>query len=151
LFAIGFSTSLWLAYQHAYGPTVSVPVGLGALLVITAGLIGYGRAQVAVDTGTFLAGRARVPLWAVGEVTALTADQAKAERGQAADPRAYLFIRSYAPNAVRVVIDDPADPVPYWLVSSRRPDRLADALIAARDAAGHSQPSGEAKRRSRDR
>ena len=29
---------------------------------------------------------------------------------------------------VRVEITDPADPAPYWLVSSRHPDALAGAL-----------------------
>jgi hypothetical protein len=36
---------------------------------------------------------------------------------------------------IRVWVDDPADPVPYWLVSTRSPQRLAAALEAARDAA----------------
>ena len=31
---------------------------------------------------------------------------------------------------VRVPVEDPADPAPYWLVSSRRPDQLAAALRA---------------------
>ncbi|HWB36700.1 MAG TPA: DUF3093 family protein, partial [Rugosimonospora sp.] len=30
-----------------------------------------------------------------------------------------------------VVLDDPDDPTPYWIVSSRRPRRLAAALVAA--------------------
>ena len=37
-------------------------------------------------------------------------------------------LRPYLSRAVRIGIDDPADPTPYWLVSSRRPDRLAAAL-----------------------
>jgi Protein of unknown function (DUF3093) len=32
---------------------------------------------------------------------------------------------------VEITLADPADPVPYWLVSSRRPDQLATALTAA--------------------
>jgi hypothetical protein len=32
---------------------------------------------------------------------------------------------------VRVEITDPADPAPYWLVSSRRPVELAEALSRA--------------------
>jgi hypothetical protein len=31
-----------------------------------------------------------------------------------------------------VEIVDPADPTPYWLLSSRRPQALADAIAAAR-------------------
>jgi hypothetical protein len=30
-----------------------------------------------------------------------------------------------------VTVTDPADPAPYWLVSTRRPAELADALASA--------------------
>ena len=35
----------------------------------------------------------------------------------------------------RVMRYDPADPTPYWVVSARHPERLARALLAAREAA----------------
>ncbi|MGH3340752.1 MAG: DUF3093 family protein [Propionibacteriaceae bacterium] len=31
-------------------------------------------------------------------------------------------------TAVEITLEDAVDPVPYWLVSTRRPQRLADAL-----------------------
>jgi hypothetical protein len=54
--------------------------------------------------------------------------------GPAADARAYLLLRPYLKRAVKVQITDPADPTPYWLVSSRHPEALAGALNAARTA-----------------
>ena len=48
--------------------------------------------------------------------------------GVDADARAYLLLRPYLKRAVRVEITDPADPTPYWLVSTRHPDRLAEAV-----------------------
>jgi hypothetical protein len=36
------------------------------------------------------------------------------------------------PGAVQVLLDDPADPTPYWLVSTRHPERLAATLLAGR-------------------
>jgi hypothetical protein len=38
------------------------------------------------------------------------------------------MLRPYLSRAVRVEIDDPADPAPYWLLSTRHPERLAAAL-----------------------
>ena len=128
------TVSVWLAAQHVYGPRVSMPVAAGVLLVSSAGLIAYGRAEVAVESDGFVAGRARLPLWAVGEIAPLGADQARAARGTEADPRAFLLVRGYIGPMVRVGVEDPADPVPYWLVSTRRPDELAKSLSAARDA-----------------
>jgi Protein of unknown function (DUF3093) len=126
--------SVWLAVHHVYGPQVSLPVAAGVLLLSSAGLIAYGRAVVAVEPYGFVAGRARLPLWAVGEIVGLDADRARAARGSEADPRAFLLVRGYIEPMVRVDVEDPADPVPYWLVSTRHPDELAAALSAARDA-----------------
>ena len=66
-----------------------------------------------------------------GAVAALDADQTRLVSGRDADARAYLLLRPYLNRAVRVEITDPADPTPYWLVSSRHPEALAAALGAA--------------------
>ena len=54
------------------------------------------------------------------------------ERGVRLDARAYLLIRGWIPGLVRVELDDPDDPTPYWLVSTRHPVRLAAALSRGR-------------------
>jgi hypothetical protein len=131
LLALLLAGAVWLAYQHAYGPRVSVPAGLLTFALGAAVLGGYGAARVAVEPDGLVAGRARLPLWAVGEVTVLDPAAARRARGPDADPRAYLVLRSYLPGAVRVVVDDLADPVPYWYISTRHPDELAAALTAA--------------------
>lgn len=122
--------AIWLVYERAYGLRVSAPVALVVLAVGGAVLAMYGRVVVAVDSEFFVAGRARLPLWAIGEVEALDAPSARLLRGPRGDPRAFLVVRSYAPSAVRVAVEDPADPVPYWLISTRHPKELADALRA---------------------
>jgi len=48
-----------------------------------------------------------------------------------ADARAFLLLRPYLRRAVMVPVQDPADPTPYWLVSTRQPERLVRALVAA--------------------
>lgn len=133
LLAAGLAGSIWLAYDVPYGPAVSLPAGLGVLVLAAITLIVYGRVLVAVGPEGFRAGRATLPAWAIGEVSALDPEAARAARGRDADPRAYLLIRGYVPGAVRVDVDDPDDPVPYWLVSTRNPQRLAIALRTARD------------------
>ena len=128
------TVSVWLAVQHVYGPWVSIPAAAGVLLLSSLGLVGYGAVVVAVEPDGFVAGRARLPLWVVGDVAALSTDRARAARGPAADPRAFLLVRGYIGPMVQVTVEDSADPVPYWLVSTRHPDQLAAALSAARDA-----------------
>ncbi len=130
-----FLASLWVAYVAWTGYVWALLVtGAGAL--ITAGvLIGYGSARIRVADCVLEAGRAVIPLSAVGTVRALSAEEARELRGPKADPRAYLLLRAYLPRAVYVEVADPADPTPYWYLSTRRPDELVAALVAARACA----------------
>ena len=126
LIAFLVATPLWLALS-ATGVVVVVWVGM---------FVSYGSARVSVGGGVLTAGRARVPVAQLGDVQALDPDATRLLVGREADARAYLLIRPYVRRAVRVDIADPADPAPYWLVSTRRPDRLVAALLAARTEQG---------------
>jgi len=77
------------------------------------------------------AGRAHLPLAVVKDVRAVEGDEATAERGVRLDARAFLLIRGWIPGIVRVDLDDPSDPTPYWLISTRHPRRLAAAIRGA--------------------
>ena len=52
-----------------------------------------------------------------------------------ADPAAYLCLRSWTSRTVLVEVEDPEDPHPYWLVTTRHGHDLAPVLAAARDSA----------------
>jgi DUF3093 family protein len=83
---------------------------------------------VDVDDALFTAGRARLPRSAIASVAAFTGQEATAQRGTKLDARAWLLLRGWIPGLVKVQLDDPSDPTPYWLVSTRHPVELADAL-----------------------
>ncbi|PPF85224.1 DUF3093 domain-containing protein [Subtercola sp. Z020] len=86
---------------------------------------------VSVGDGMLVAGKARIPLSLVGAPEALTGSAAVMARGQKLDARAWLCIRGWIQPVVRVSILDPDDPVPYWLISSRKPQELVAALQGA--------------------
>ncbi|WP_416958314.1 DUF3093 domain-containing protein [Nocardioides sp. T5] len=130
-----FVASLWLAVLAATPEVVAWSVTALAMGVLVVMFVGYGRPRVSVDGTTFRAGRAHIPLELVGPATALEADDVRRQAGVDADARAYLLLRPYLKRGVRVDIADPADPTPYWLVSSRRPDALVSALEAGRTRA----------------
>lgn len=103
----------------------------------------YGGALVAVEGDRLVAGRARIEVEHLGEARALDAAEADRVAGRDADARAYLLLRPYLRRAVQVPIDDPADPAPYWLISSRHPQALAKALNQARAAGRSAQDLGD--------
>jgi hypothetical protein len=129
---------------------VGYPLGLpaGAVTFLLAGgatvwVLVSAAALVVVSTEHLTAGRAWLPLAATGSVTALDEAQAAALRGTGADARAYLLLRPWVARAVRVDVEDPDDPAPYWYVSTRHPDELARALrVAGRTPDVPERPDG---------
>jgi hypothetical protein len=120
--------SLWLAMIVALPATAAWTITAIAMAGLALGLVAYGAARVTVDGGFLRAGRARIAGLHLGESSALDAEATRRISGAEADARAYLLLRPYVKRAVQVEITDPADPAPYWLISTRHPDDLARAL-----------------------
>lgn len=104
------------------------------LLPATAvGLWWFGRLRVAVAGGSgepeLIVDDARLPLRYVADAIPLDAAGQRELLGPAAEPLAFVVRRPWIKGAVQVVLDDPADPTPYWLISAPDPERLAAALI----------------------
>jgi hypothetical protein len=122
----------------AYGFPLGLPVGL-VTFAVSQGLVTWWLVSTApvvvVDDRVFRAGRARLPLRHVGRIAPLDPAQTRDARGRLADPAAYLCLRGWVSRSVLVEVDDPDDPHPYWLVSTRHGHALATALAPARDAA----------------
>jgi hypothetical protein len=122
--------SLWLAVVVALPQAAAWTVTGLALLLMAGGFWAYGAPRVAVAGGVLTAGRASIPVSLLGEVLPLDADAMRRAAGVDADARAHLLLRPYLKRGVRVDVVDPDDPTPYWLLSCRRPDRLAAAIRA---------------------
>ena len=107
-----------------------------AVLVLFGGAFGWvlvtAAAVVRVEGETLTAGRAHIPVSALGPVVVLDAELARAVRGPESDPAAYHLIRGWVPAGVKAAVVDPNDPTPYWFVATRRPAELAAAIEAAR-------------------
>lgn len=106
------------------------------LLPLTAlGLWWLGRIRIVVAGGELRVDDARLPLRFVADAIPLDVEGRREALGVGADPLAFVVQRPWVAGAVQVVLDDPADSTPFWVVSSREPSRLAEAVLTARDAA----------------
>lgn len=111
---------LWLPYA------LLLPVAAVALLWL-------GRVEVSVvDPGTGNAelwvGRAHLPASVITRSATVPKSAKSAALGRQLDPAAYVVHRAWVGPLVLLVLDDPDDPTPYWLVSARHPDRVLAAL-----------------------
>jgi hypothetical protein len=102
------------------------------LPLATVGLWWLGRVRVEVSNGELRVDDAHIALRYVGEVTPLSPADKRDLLGPYSDPEAFVIQRPWIGGAVRVQVLDDADPTPYWLISSRDPEKLATALQDAR-------------------
>ncbi len=84
--------------------------------------------RVQVVAGELHAGSAHIPLGLLGEVTVLDRSGVRRAMGPELDARAFVCLRAWVDGAVRVEVTDPGDPTPYWIVSTRWPEALAEAI-----------------------
>lgn len=131
-FLVGVSFALILL---PFGPLPLLGGLVGGTAVAAVVASSYGSVRIRVVGGSLIAGEARIPVTALGEAEVLDPEQARAWRTYKADTRAFLLLRAYIPRALRVEVTDPEDPTPYLYLSTREPERLAEALKAAREAA----------------
>ncbi|NJP53455.1 DUF3093 domain-containing protein [Streptomyces sp. SBST2-5] len=116
--------------------TLPMLAGLAAGTAVTAvAASSYGSVRIRVVGGHLIAGEAKIPVTALGEPEILDPEEARAWRTYKADPRSFMLLRAYIPRALRIDVTDPDDPTPYVFLSTREPERLAEALRAARSAA----------------
>ena len=118
---------LAVAFGYYLGVGWALGVGLGSLVAVA---LGFASASfvIEVDASELRVGRAVIGREWIGPVRPLDAAGTRARSGMEADARAHLVLRPWISTAVELTLTDPADPVPYWLVSTRRPGALATAL-----------------------
>jgi hypothetical protein len=73
-------------------------------------------------------GSAHLPSSVVSRSAEVPKSAKSSALGRQLDPAAYVVHRAWIGPMVLLVLDDPDDPTPYWLASTRHPDRLLAAL-----------------------
>jgi hypothetical protein len=137
----------WWWWPPAFGlaALIAVEVNMGVralphwvpfavlLPVAAAVLVWFSRIEVSVVGGPeeeseLWVGEAHLPSGVVSRSAAVPRSAKSAALGRQLDPAAYVVHRAWVGPMVLLVLNDPDDPTPYWLVSCRRPDRVLAAL-----------------------
>ena len=124
-----------------YGLTQAwiVVIMSAAIVGCAAMLVNLGLGRVEVGGGTVRTGKkTELPLAAVSEVVALDEKQTTLLRGPRGHPAAHLYSRPYLKRSVYLAVDPATrSDVPYWLVGTRHPAKLADTIERCRLQARH--------------
>lgn len=111
-------------------PSMALIVGVVVAVVVIALILTTAK-TVEVSGGELRVGKAHIPVELLGTPVATTGSEARIARGQNLQARSFTTIRGGIDGVVTVAVNDPADPTPAWVVSSRTPDRLAAAIGVA--------------------
>jgi hypothetical protein len=130
LLPLGFVLMIAVAYGAALGALAGyVIAGAGAVLVAI--MMWVTSPLLTISEDGLTVGRATLPLDCIGEVESLTKADITRLRGPGADARMFTAVRTWsARDGILVHVDDPADPHPAWLVSTRQPGRAIAAIAA---------------------
>lgn len=122
-----FSLSVLIAIGAYLDATWAVGTSI-ATFSVAAAIFGSASIMISVDEKEIHVGRATIERAYIAACRALSAEDTRRRTGVEADARAHMVLRPYIKTAVEITLVDPVDPVPYWLVSTRHPRRLAAAL-----------------------
>lgn len=123
------AAGLLAAEVHMGFPGVRSWLPYVILLPLTVVLITrMGATKVEVADGELRAGDAHIPLELLGEVEVIAPEEKRRAMGPQLDPAAYVVHRGWVKPLVRVRVNDPEDPTPYWIISTRRPAELTAAI-----------------------
>jgi hypothetical protein len=131
LVAVGVA-SILAAEFHIAGLSLTdwIPFGtLVPLSIIIVWWIGHTRLEI-VDGELRIRG-AHLPLQYVSGAVALDAATLRRVVGREGDPASFVSIRPWIGPGVQLWLDDPDDPAPYWVVSTRQPHRVVEVLRKA--------------------
>jgi len=135
---ISWPIRVWLLFIFLIGAIlISVGVALSDVVLALLALalfsltlfFSFSSRLYLIASSQFLSvGKAGIETRFIKEVIPLNESEMKYERGSGLDPRAYLALRFWVKGGMKVLLDDPRDPTPYWLASTRRADEFKKYL-----------------------
>ena len=128
---MAFIYFLTLSLVIAIWAAMTTTIAAFALAIASASTVAIyftSRLIIEVDSDKLRVGKAHISLEYLGVVHVLTQKEMLEKRTRGADPAAFLAIRFWTARGVVIEIADSRDPTPYWLVTSRRGEKLALAL-----------------------
>lgn len=125
---VAFALVLGVALTVA-GPVAAVVTAV-VTLVVGCAVAWWTAPVVEVRDGVLRAGGTEIPTSLLADVVTLDREGVREQMGTGWDARAFACLRTWTGGAIRADVVDPADPTPFWVVSTRRPDDLAAAVTA---------------------
>jgi hypothetical protein len=129
-YLVGLLIAALLAAEfHISGLQLTDWLSFGILVPLSAVLVwSLGRGRLEISDGELRVRGAHIPVREITGVVGLDAQTLRRVVGREGDPAAYVSIRPWIGPGVQLWLDDPDDPTPYWVVSTRHPKQVVDIV-----------------------
>ena len=127
VFVIGMSVSIYLAI---WAPLGVMPALLMTLLFFVGFLSVLNKMQtrVSISKDYLYANNAKIEIKYIKKAIPLNKLEFRDLNGVSADPAAFLATNFWTNTGVKIELKDKNDPTPYWLISSKRANEIAEKL-----------------------
>jgi hypothetical protein len=115
--------AIWAAFDTT-STIVAFAIATLAIPVVAQSL----TSRIQVDKNELRVDKAHIELKYLGKVSVLDSDAMRLLRTRDADPAAFLAIKFWASKGIKIEVIDPRDTTPYWLITSKRGEKLAALL-----------------------
>ena len=115
--------AIWAAFD-----TTATMVALAIATLAIPFIVQSLTSRISVDHNQLRINKAHIELKYLGKVTVLDSDAMRLLRTRDADPAAFLAIKFWSSKGIKIEVTDPRDATPYWLITSKRGEKLAALL-----------------------
>ena len=115
--------TFWAPFGNLFAAVVSILIAIALIYSAKKSVL-----EIVVINNWLYVGNAKIECKHIKKVTALPKEEFLKLRGQNADPAAFNATRFWVSTGVKVELNDKNDPTPYWLIATRKPKKLAEAL-----------------------
>ena len=119
--------SLVIAVWAALG-NFSALITFIALTIALLAIAVTAKSEVRVIKDELVIGKAHIGVKYLADVEILDKNAMRLLRTRDADPAAFLAIKFWMSTGVKITLNDPRDPTPYWLVSCKKGKELKSTL-----------------------
>ena len=124
LLVLGLDLSIVIALWAGLGNSAAL-IGLVSTLIISVFFYQFTSLSIHVDSEYLRVGRAKIEKEFLGEVEILDRLQMQHFMRQGFNPRAFYAVRFWVKTGIKIDINDPRDPTPFWITSSNRVGEIA--------------------------
>lgn len=120
----------WLA-AYPFHPYLGLAIG-AAFASIGYALLWVNSPVIEVSKDALAVGAVTLPLAEVGAVSVHRGTEAQLQRGPQRVADAFVVLRGTASKLVKIELNSKIDKTPYWLVGTRNPEVLVQAIERSR-------------------